>query len=323
MTKTSHYTFISFGFLVLLIVASAIFLAPGEQTVSLHSSLVTWTAPDSTDIPAGEEGDLIRYGKSLVSHTSLYLGPAGIVRQISNGMNCQNCHLEAGTRPFGNNYAAVAPNYPKYRDRSGTIESVEKRVNDCLERSLNGTTLPGDSREMRAFVAYITWVGKDVPKETTPVTSGILQLPFLDRPADPEKGQQVYQLYCQQCHGTDGSGQKSEQRSEWTYPPLFGDASYTTAAGMYRLSKLAGYIKANMPFGVRYDSTVLSNEQAWDVAAFINSMHRPVKTFAGDWPDRKTKPFDHPFGPYDDAFSEAQHKYGPFGPIIERKKSQR
>jgi thiosulfate dehydrogenase len=36
-----------------------------------------------------------------------------------------------------------------------------------------------------------------------------------------------------------------------------------------------------------------------------------------DWPDVSKKPFDHPFGPFSDPFSEAQHKFGPFGPIVD------
>jgi len=48
-------------------------------------------------------------------------------------------------------------------------------------------------------------------------------------------------------------------------------------------------------------------------------MPRPHKTFAADWPDISKKPFDHPFGPYADTFTEKQHKLGPFGEI---KKSQ-
>jgi thiosulfate dehydrogenase len=36
-----------------------------------------------------------------------YLGPNGSVKKISNGMNCSNCHLDAGTKPWGNNYGSV------------------------------------------------------------------------------------------------------------------------------------------------------------------------------------------------------------------------
>jgi thiosulfate dehydrogenase len=32
------------------------------------------------------------------------------------------------------------------------------------------------------------------------------------------------------------------------------------------------------------------------------------------------KNFDHPFGPFADAFSEKQHKFGPFKPIKEAQK---
>lgn len=48
-----------------------------------------WIAPDEKEIPLNEEGDLIRYGKELIVNTSKYLGPKGIIAQISNGMNCQ------------------------------------------------------------------------------------------------------------------------------------------------------------------------------------------------------------------------------------------
>src|SRR5688572_5920304 len=132
-----------------------------------------WRAPDSTKISGLPDGKLIAYGRELIAHTARYLGPRGQVSAISNGMNCQNCHLKSGTLPFGNNYAAVASTYPKFRARSGTIESIEKRVNDCIERSLNGQRLDVTSHEMKAFVAYISWVGKDVDKGVIPKGTGI------------------------------------------------------------------------------------------------------------------------------------------------------
>jgi thiosulfate dehydrogenase len=74
-----------------------------------------------------------------------------------------------------------------------------------------------------------------------------------------------------------------------------------------------------MPFGAASHAVPqLTDTEAWDVAAFINSRPRPQKTFTGDWPDISRKPFDHPFGPYTDSFSESQHKYGPFTPILAR-----
>src|SRR6266487_1911646 len=80
-----------------------------------------WHAPDINLVPHTSEGDMIRYGRELIVNTSKYFGPHGIVSPITNGMNCQNCHVEAGTKSFGNSFAAVASLYPKYRERSGKI----------------------------------------------------------------------------------------------------------------------------------------------------------------------------------------------------------
>jgi thiosulfate dehydrogenase len=74
-----------------------------------------------------------------------------------------------------------------------------------------------------------------------------------------------------------------------------------------------------MPLGASHSNTILSDEEAWDVAAFVNSMPRPHKDLSKDWPDISGKPVDHPFGPYHDGFSEEQHKYGPFEPIIKKR----
>ena len=151
-----------------------------------------WIAPDSTSIPSGTEGELIWYGRKLIANTSNYLGPNGTVAHISNGMNCQNCHLAAGTKPYGNNYGAVFSTYPKFRDRSGTVESIFKRVNDCIERSLNGKPLDSMSHQMQAIIAYISWLGKDVKKGVKPKGAGITELDFLNRAAEPEKGKMVF-----------------------------------------------------------------------------------------------------------------------------------
>jgi thiosulfate dehydrogenase len=279
-----------------------------------------WSPPDSLDVPNNEQGELIKYGRELVSHTAIYLGPNGKVLNTSNGMNCQNCHLKAGTKPFGNNYAAVNSTYPKFRPRSGTVESVEKRVNDCIERSLNGQPLNENSREMKAFVSYIKWVGKDVEKNVSPTGAGIFDLQLIDRSADPQKGKLVYITHCERCHGKKAGGIRHENGIEWKYPPLSGDSSYNVGAGLYRLSRFAGYVKANMPYGIKYNEPVLTDEECWDVAAYVNSLPRPTKDLSKDWPDITKKPFDHPFGPYADNFSEQQHKYGPFQPIKESKK---
>jgi thiosulfate dehydrogenase len=288
--------------------------SPETKVAGVRSGESLWRGWNKFQIKPADS--LVRYGRELIENTSYYLGPKGIIKQISNGMNCQNCHLDGGTVPWGNNYGAVHATYPRYRDRSGTIESMEKRVNDCLERSLNGGTIDSLSKEMRAIVSYFHWVGSDVKKDSRPKGSGIVDLKLLDRPADPQRGHQVYIATCQRCHGESGEGQKNLTGYGYVYPPVWGANSYNTGAGLFRLSRLAGYVKNNMPFQeVDYSNPKLTDEEAWDVAAYINSQPRPVKENKMDWPDISKKPFDHPFGPYADTFSQAQHKYGPFAPI--------
>ncbi len=321
--KNSSLLGINLGISLLLIFISQ--LLPSNKTQTSKKEISTpdsnfthlWTAPSDWRMMylSDEEKELVKYGKELISHTSEYLGPKGKVKKISNGMNCQNCHLEAGTKPWGNNYFAVQANYPKFRERSGTKENQIKRINDCFQRSLNGLALDSNSIEMKAILAYIKWLGQDVEKKKTPKGSGIFKLKILSRACDPAKGQAVYMAKCQSCHQANGEGLLASNSKSYTYPPLWGPNSYNIGAGLYRISNFAGFVKYNMPLGVKYDTPQLSDEEAWDVAAFVNSMPRPSKDLSKDWPRTAGKPFDHPFGPYADPFPESQHKFGPWGEV--------
>ncbi len=322
-----------FHFRTILILFAAVVLIAVSQlscsesnsnaTAVVDSSFfkITWVGAPASQIPyySRKDGPLIWYGHELVTKTSGYLGPKGTVMHISNGMNCQNCHLDAGTKPWGNNYGAVYTTYPKFRERSGATETIYKRVNDCFERSLNGTALDTASKEMQAIYAYIKWLGEELPKGIKPKGSGIEDLPFMDRAADLSKGKVVYEQKCRSCHGAQGQGVLNMNGNMYQYPPLWGQNSYNNGAGLFRLSRFAGYVKNNMPFGADYHLPQLSNEEAWDVAAFVNSQPRPMRDLSKDWPTISKKPVDHPFGPYADPFSEQQHKLGPFGPIKEYK----
>lgn len=300
-------------------------LQPAEFSSGIQKDSVQpepWTGPSANQIPvySRENGKEIYYGYELIARTAYFLGPKGTVMQISNGMNCQNCHLDAGTKPFGNNYGAVASTYPKFRERSGTMETIEKRVNDCFERSLNGKALDSSSREMQAIVAYINWLGEKIPKGEKPYGSGIMELAYPNKAADPERGRTVFTSKCVSCHGQDGQGLPKADGSGYDYPPLWGPHSYNIGAGLFRLSRFAGYVYNNMPNTVNWHHPDLSEEQAWNVAAFVNSQPRPGKDLSQDWPNISGKPVDHPFGPYADTFPEKQHKYGPYAPIAAWKK---
>jgi thiosulfate dehydrogenase len=310
------------GILILILTVKSVFSSEEKKEDDLFlnenlSSINEWQAPDINSLPDDEQGKLIRYGRELIVNTSLFFGPKGKIASITNGMDCQNCHIDGGTRNFGGAFSAVASTYPKYRERSGRIESMEFRINDCLQRSLNGKTIDSTSKEMQAMVAYLKWIGKDVPKKETPKGAGLESLAFLDRAADPEKGKEIYLTKCISCHGENGQGQFNHDSSFYLYPPLWGSNSFNVSAGLYRISRVASFVKNNMPFGqASHNSPQLSDEQSWDVAAFVVSQQRPEKFFGEDWPNTQSKPVDHPYGPYADNFPEKQHKYGPFLPIV-------
>jgi thiosulfate dehydrogenase len=174
---------------------------------------------------------------------------------------------------------------------------------------------------MEAVVAYINFLGTNVEKGKKPKGSGIYELKFLDRPADPSKGKPIYLAKCVSCHKEDGSGIKSEDKITYQYPPLWGVNAYNVGAGLYRISRFAGYIKANMPFGATYKVPQLTDEEAWDIAAFVNSMPHPSKDISKDWPKIEEKIFDHPFGPFADGFPVKQHKFGPFAALKKMQKT--
>src|SRR5688572_10010412 len=95
------------GFLILIfLVTLLVFLQeiityfnhPVKGIMISENKDTAWIPPSLfTDMDLdGEEREMVRYGEELIAHTSKYLGPEGIVARITNGMNCQNCHLEAG-----------------------------------------------------------------------------------------------------------------------------------------------------------------------------------------------------------------------------------
>lgn len=285
--------------------------------VAKKADVVYWIAPAISTITDAKQKQQVQYGKELIVHTAKYLGPHGAVLKISNGLNCQNCHLQAGTAIFANNYGSVASLYPKFRARSGAVENIYKRVNDCFERSLNGKAIDTAGKEMQAIAAYINFIGTNVKKGEKAAGSGFKELGYLNRAADPAKGLTVYTAKCKSCHQANGEGVYTADKIEFIYPALWGKNSFNDGAGLYRLSNIAKYVKYNMPQGTTYQNPQLSDEEAWDVAAFITTQKRPHISVSKDWPDKSKKPVDNPFGPYADNFPAKQHKLGPFKPIVE------
>lgn len=277
-----------------------------------------WRGAASSQIPyySSQKGKLIYYGYQLIANTSYYLGPHGTVAKIANGLNCQNCHLEGGTRPFAYNFGKVFATYPKYRARNDQVQSLYDRINDCMHRSMNGPSLDTGSTEMKAMYAYIEWLDKDIPAHVVRGGTSVSPLPYMDTAANIQTGRQLFVAKCQSCHGKNGEGQINPAKTGYDSPPLWGPDSYNDGAGMFRLTKIAAFVMNNMPFGTDYHHPELTVQEAWNVGAYVNSQPRPHYDQSGDWQDLKQKPIDYPYGPYTDGYSETQHKYGPYQPII-------
>ncbi len=281
-----------------------------------------WQAPDITKLPDDKYGQIVRKGKALMEATYKHIGPE--VKDVSkryagNNLACTSCHVDAGGRKFGNPWVGTFASFPQYRGREDAVSTTEERINGCMERSMNGRKLPLDSLEMKAMTSYLHFLSTGIPVGAKLDGGGTLKLKALARAADPAAGKLVYATTCVACHGANGEGLRRGKAGDadgYQFPPLWGADSYNNGAGMARVTLAAGFIKGNMPSGITHTTAVLTDEQAFDVAAYVNSQPRPVKAnLDADFPARKNKPVDAAFGPYTPGFSAEQHKFGPWQPI--------
>lgn len=285
-----------------------------------------WTAPDETTIPNTMFGDYIRYGKALISETYKYIGPEvsdKSMRFAGNNLSCNNCHSNAGTKKYSAGFMGTFASFPQYRNREDTIGTIENRINGCMQRSMNGKPLPENSKEMKAMVAYMYWLGQGVPIGAKVEGSSLPKVNrkmIMSRAADPIAGEKVYKEFCASCHGDNGAGVKREGKANgYEFPPLWGSDTYNTGAGMFRVIKAADWIIANMPLGATHEARILSDAQAYDVAAYINNYDKPRPMKANkdkDFPDLAVKAADSDIGPYSDDKNRHQHKFGPYQGII-------
>jgi thiosulfate dehydrogenase len=279
-----------------------------------------WIAPDTNTIPNDAFGKQVKYGRALVLNTAYYIGPNGVVsKNLGNKMNCSNCHLNAGTQPYGLNYFSAHARYPQYRGRENKILTLADRINNCIERPHNGTPLPLGSNELVAIECYIKWLGQNVPVNTRVVGDEGIELKHPNSAANVANGEALYGVHCASCHATNGAGKMKLNNVCYEYPPLWGKYAYQPGSSMHRVLKAARFIKANMPYGTTWRKPKLTDTEAIDVAAFINSNHhaRPSNKRLINYPNINVKPIDYDTKPYNDTFSEVQHKYGPYEPIIE------
>jgi thiosulfate dehydrogenase len=268
-----------------------------------------------------EENKMIKYGFELFQNTPKYIGPDNGNSENAysgNRLSCNNCHLNSGTKPYAAPLIGVINRFPQYRGREDKIGTIEERINGCFERSMNGKMMPPESEEMTALVSYLKWLNRYAPNDGNVEGQGFVNIKIPNRPVNIQNGKQIYNNVCFKCHGDQGKGTVASNGFTYEYPPLWGDDSFNNGAGMNRVITAAQFIKANMPFDETYEALKLTDEEAYDVAGYINQMQRPTKpNLAQDFPDLLKKPVSTPYPPFEDPFSLEQHQKGPFQPIIE------
>lgn len=242
----------------------------GIATLCVAGCGASKAAPPDAPI-GGPLGASIARGRALVLATA-----ESLPTHVGNGLRCTSCHLDEGRRPQGT-WIGVYARYPQYRSRNGAVQTLEGRVNDCFARSMNGTPLPPDGRDMADIVAYLwslsrgTAIGPPPPPEVNR---------FAGLSADTGAGRTLYGASCAACHGAAGEGGAA--------PPVWGARSYNVGAGMARRLTAAAFVRANMPFNA---PGTLTDQQALDVAAYVNAQSRPdYSAKLEDWPNGDPPP---------------------------------
>jgi thiosulfate dehydrogenase len=216
------------------------------------------TAAATATLPPGAEGQLIAYGRDLITDTRKLMP-----NNVGARMDCAACHLNAGTVPHGGSFLGIYAKFPQWNRRSGRFIALQDRIAECFLYSMNGRPPAYSSKEMIAMTAYIAFLSRGAP-----VGTGFPNQDFVtvtaSHPADVAAGGALFNAKCALCHGADGAGSAG-------IPPLWGPTSFNTGAGMN--TKMPGFVKANMPLG---QGGTLTDQEAIDVSAFVNSHSRPV-----------------------------------------------
>jgi thiosulfate dehydrogenase len=257
---------------MLVAVAAAAGVAVRHNAASAQSEFAAapgYAVPSDSLIPAGAMGESIRRGRAIVLAARDSLGA-----HVGNRLTCTNCHREAGTKASSGPWVGSYASFPQYNARAGRVIRMEDRINECLRRSENGKPLDPASREMTDIVSYMAFLSSGVPHGPRAPWLGYRRIPA--RPAHADEGAKVFTAECARCHGVQGEGTKIA-------PPLWGSHSFAIGAGMSRIGTAAAFIRWNMPFD---RPMTLTDQQAYDVAAFVLSHPRPdTPGKEKDWPN--------------------------------------
>jgi len=225
----------------------------------------SFVPPPDAAIPAGPFGDLVRLGQNIFQDTPRYATDF-----VGNTLSCRNCHLDRGRAAESAPMWAAYVHYPEYRKKDNLVNTLQLRIQGCFRYSQNGTAPPADHQVLTALVSYLYWMSAGLPVGIKPKSANYPPLPDPKLAPSRERGAAVYAASCALCHGEDGQGRSSGGKT--VFPALWGPQSFNWGAGMHQLDKAAAFIRRNMPLGA---GGMLTDQEAWDVAAYMNSHPRP------------------------------------------------
>jgi thiosulfate dehydrogenase len=245
--------------------------------------------PPEQSIPDNEYGETIRLGELIFTQTGKYAA-----KYVGNDLNCVNCHLDAGRKANSAPLWSAFAMYPAFRSKTGRVDTFASRLQGCFDYSMNGKAPPADDDVIVALETYAFFLAKGAPVGTAMEGGGYPKLKRPAQPPDYARGEKVYAQHCALCHGADGQGQRAGDRQ--VFPPLWGPRSFNWGAGMHQINNAAGFIYANMPLG---KPRSLTEQEAWDVALFMNGHERPQDPrFTGSVEETRKKFHDSPDSPY-------------------------
>jgi thiosulfate dehydrogenase len=225
----------------------------------------------------------IRWGFRIFTNTA-----AEAPQFVPGRISCSNCHLNGGQRERALPLIGVATMFPEYNRRSGRLYTLNDRIVDCFLRSQNAARgpIPGKpeqslptqtSKEVLALSAYITWLARGYEVGRNPSWRGQNVIAEENRipvsKLSPGRGEALFMERCVNCHGPDGQGVAIGDKKAG---PLWGPDSWNDGAGAARIYTLAGMIRYMMPYTAPGS---LTDEEAQQLAAFINSKPRPSFPF--------------------------------------------
>jgi thiosulfate dehydrogenase len=222
--------------------------------------------PSDEPIPDDDFGRVVQLGRAIFENTSQYAA-----RYVGNDLRCSSCHLDAGRRVGSAPMWAAYVSYPAWRAKNDHVNTYAERLQGCFQYSMNGRAPPLGDPVLVALESYSYWMARGAPLDPDIPGRGYAKPGKPPLPADAARGARVYTRSCELCHGSDGAGQRDNTGAA-AFPALWGNNSYNWGAGMVSVANAAAFIKGNMPLS---QGNTLSDQDAWDVAQFVDSHERP------------------------------------------------